>query len=78
MSKITVLKHRGDTDEVKMSNCDMIGVLCTKYGEMRVIKYGANWAELASVFYSSKAYAVKKAKEIICEYVQAYLDGTLK
>lgn len=75
MAKVTLRKNRGGTDVVMMSNCGMIGVLCYQNGCMSVVKLGAKRIELKSAAYSSKAYAVKKAKQIVNEYVKDYLDG---
>ena len=75
--KVIVNKNWGSSDKVKTDRCGMIEIWCHTDGTMNVIRYGAEWRLLKSKKYSSKAYAVKKAKEIIEDYAQAYIDGEI-
>ena len=72
---IKVIKTRGCVDTVLVEGCTMISIDCYVNGTLRVMLTGTTCKEIYNSKYSSKAYAVKKARTYIVTFVQNYLDG---
>jgi hypothetical protein len=74
--KIKVIKAHGYVDSVLYDGCSYIVIHCYRDGTLRVMVLGTTWHELYTAKYSSKSYAVKKAKGMILTFVHAY-RGTI-
>ena len=72
---IKVIKTRGCVDTVLVDGCTAISIDCHVDGTLRVMLTGTTWKEIFCTKYSTKAYAVKKARTFISTFVQNYLDG---